>query len=135
MKWTKTVCSYCLIEVKYDEWIPEYRIQIEEITKLTKSFCEIIRNPFSNCSTEGGNPPLPCGGFYFCVLLFKIKSSMQRRCALPQLNCLHLTAEAINEIFAQKYTHNMYKYLTHTHTPHLVQAQSHKTNPTHSLQI
>lgn len=67
MKWTKTVCSYCLIEVKYDKLIPEYRIQIEEITKLTKSFCEIIRNPFSMCSTERGDPALPCGGFNFCM--------------------------------------------------------------------
>lgn len=65
MKWTKTVCSYCLIEVKYDELIPEYRIQIEEITKLTKSFCEIIRNPFSNCSTERGDPPSALWGLYF----------------------------------------------------------------------
>lgn len=87
----------------------------------------------SICKLQGGffSPLSFIFSIMWAKLLFKIKSSMQFS---SQLRLHHLTAEAINEIFAQKYTHNMHKLFVHTYTHYLLSpgSQSHKPHPTHT---
>lgn len=111
MKWTKTVCSYCLIEGKYDILLIEYRIQIEEILNWRNH--QIICNTFSNYSTERGIPsPILC---MWAKLLFKMKSSMQRCCVLPP-HSGHTWPQKLLMKSMPKNTRTTCAKTSHTHT-------------------